>query len=128
MNLATTLVVYAGGEGSGCHGPNCGRKPTEGWKDLMVEHNAIKNHPFREGGNDERTYKMQNIRLKSLIGRIEQDQLGGSTHEDLDEARDILADATMQFYKGNVDEALRTQETALTRIHEFIELGLKGER
>lgn len=26
MNLTTTILVWAGGEGSGCHGPNCGRK------------------------------------------------------------------------------------------------------
>jgi hypothetical protein len=26
MNLLTTLEIFAGGVGSGCHGPNCGRK------------------------------------------------------------------------------------------------------
>ena len=28
MNLVSTLELYAGGPGSGCTGPNCGRKPT----------------------------------------------------------------------------------------------------
>jgi hypothetical protein len=28
MNLATTLSIYSGGQGSGCKGPNCGR-PSE---------------------------------------------------------------------------------------------------
>jgi len=28
MNLATTIELYAGGEGSGCQGPNCGRPKT----------------------------------------------------------------------------------------------------
>lgn len=28
MNLQTTIQIYAGGPGSGCEGPNCGRKST----------------------------------------------------------------------------------------------------
>jgi hypothetical protein len=30
MNLSTTLVIMAGGPGSGCNGPNCGRHKVSG--------------------------------------------------------------------------------------------------
>lgn len=30
MNLKDTIDLYAGGPGSGCNGPNCGRKPGPG--------------------------------------------------------------------------------------------------
>jgi hypothetical protein len=29
MNLAATIFIYGGGPGSGCTGPDCGRKPGE---------------------------------------------------------------------------------------------------
>jgi hypothetical protein len=106
--LVASRRFTEGGPGSGPH------------KELMDEHDRIKNHPFRERGDD-RQYKMQSSAIKSLIGRIEHELLGGSTHEDLDDAREMMADASTKFYKGDTEEALLDQETALTRVHEFLD-------
>lgn len=54
MNLSQTISVYSGGQGSGCHGPNCGRKGgghrvQESWKSPSKGFTYTKYSPTRRG-------------------------------------------------------------------------------
>jgi len=55
MNLAQTIRIFGGGPGSGCQGPNCGRK-SEGksldWKERPITYPDKTNDVFRDAVHD----------------------------------------------------------------------------
>lgn len=132
MNLATTISIHGGGPGSGCQGPNCGRKPTgKDVKDLMNEHDSIKGHRFREDEPNERLYKMQQLRISALNDRIESIfgktlgnlELSGTftLSEELEQHREMLDKAESYYAKGKLADATGVQEGALAGIHDVLE-------
>lgn len=120
MNLATTIEIYAGGPGSGCAGPNCGRKPAGEIKELLKEHDAIKGHPLRLGIQQDRIYRMQAIRLPALVDRM----ASIFTAKQLTWVRTILGDAETEYSRGHVEEATILQETVLSTLHTMLVVSL----
>ena len=140
MNLATTIELYAGGQGSGCHGENCGRpklasdKQEEKADTLLKEHDQIKGHPRREAmwGVEKRRMasefqwqsitKWQQGALQQLMDHI----TDASHHKDVlskvREASKKLDDAEHEAYKEtpNYKMASVHQENALEYLHEAI--------
>ena len=60
MNIADTISIYAGGPGSGCHGPNCGRigESADEKSHSGLLHNLVTKHGFQLDSNNgkEATY------------------------------------------------------------------------
>jgi hypothetical protein len=125
MNLLDTLEVYAGGPGSGCQGPNCGRPGHKEWRELMDEHNRIKGHRLRKGDQEDRQYRMQRIVLPALADRIESTfgqvfSKSGGAMSDLKNSRKWLDKAEATYAKGEVLKAVMYQEDALVDLHDSL--------
>lgn len=123
MNLTATILLYAGGLGSGCQGPNCGRPVTkQQWKEMMQEHNAIKNHRLRSGGEGgevwDRQYKMQRIRLGGLADTM---QRAYGNFSRVRNARNSLDQAETHYANNKMGKALDKQEDALMSLHRGLE-------
>lgn len=59
MNLADAIEIfdiYAGGAGSGCAGPNCGKKGGGGKQRMSV---SLFNNNIAQGGNHDKVYHVQ---------------------------------------------------------------------
>jgi hypothetical protein len=133
MNLAATIALSCGGPGSGCVGPNCGRKgqgdKEKDLKEVMEFHDFIKHHPFRGDIGDldpqfshfsNRLAKFQDMQVRSLASRVQnlaeqygwlddftKDRLKASVVA-LDEAESLMAKEQFGLATVKQDAALNT--------------------
>ena len=126
MNLSCTISIYGGGPGSGCKGPNCGRKRQDDSKghdidEVLKHHDFIEDHPFRKTA-DERLARFQNIQIRSLAARVENlakthNLLDDFTKNSLKASAEALDEAEALMAKGEFGPATGKQDAALNTLH-----------
>lgn len=130
MNLATALEIYAGGPGSGCQGPNCGRKPSasaihkaEGIEKQV--HDPIKNEPLRRmqwglsEDQKETLFKRQEFGLMNLARQMEDLPLDEQQRSMV--SHFIKKSASRQkVFQSDSDAGLRLQDGMLSHLHQVL--------
>lgn len=128
MKMAVALLLYAGGVGSGCHGPNCGRR-TFSYGDLIKQHDFIKDHPFRtalDAVQLDRRYKFQQDQLTSLARNVQtwaKESHDGKLAKAMPGVFNYLKEVEKvgdRGDRGSVLDATYAQESILSYLHDTI--------
>ena len=126
MIMDTVISLYCGGQGSGCHGENCGRHPVI--EDLLRFHDMLKEDP-RRGNLDpnnprrqEAALKWQREKIQTLMDRVTDHGTHSMVRESIRKANWYLEKADRHQAEDDLRTATIDQEQALMTLHEAIKV------